>query len=326
MRSVNDKIADILACPRCKTSIRPKGDSLACDVCGIPYEMLLDKPTLIMQDSPVKAWFDPHASRVGGHGVKGKLVSLWRSLMPSERVWTRKSQALVRQVLEATHPDSPDSHVVLIGAGFEPVYKRLLSPYSTVIRVGLAHREDVDVVCDICDLPLAQSSVDLILSSSVLEHVYDPERAVDEMFKAIRPNGYVYAEIPFMRAYHMIPVDYQRYTISGIASLFGRHGFTEIESGICSGPFTGLALFLRDFCGGLFSFSKPLEMLVVLGLYLLLHPMKYLDRLCENSRWARINACNFYYLGKKNSTDGDSAASLTQRGYGEDVIQANLTG
>ena len=101
MRSVNDKIADILACPRCKTSIRPKGDSLACDVCGIPYEMLLDKPTLIMQDSPVKASFDPHASRVGGHGVKGKLVSLWRSLMPSERVWTRKSQALVRQVLEA---------------------------------------------------------------------------------------------------------------------------------------------------------------------------------------------------------------------------------
>ena len=101
------------------------------------------------------------------------------------------------------------------------------------------------MACDICNLPFVNDSADMILSSSVLEHVYDPECAVAEMHRVLKPGGYVYAEVPFMCAYHMKPIDYQRYTISGIERLFARHGFKLLDKGICSGPFTGLALFFR---------------------------------------------------------------------------------
>ena len=119
-------------------------------------------------------------------------------------------------------------NVVLVGAGFESVYRRMLQPYKQVIRMGLATRGEVDLLSDICDMPLASEEVDAIISSSVMEHVYDPERAASEMSRVLKPGGYVYAEIPFMRAYHMIPVDYQRYTITGIEELFKRHGFRMV--------------------------------------------------------------------------------------------------
>jgi SAM-dependent methyltransferase len=206
-------------------------------------------------------------------------------------------------MLEEKKPDSEDSVVVLVGAGFEPIYKQILNTYRDIIRVGLAQRGDVDLFCDVCELPIVDGSLDLIFSSSILEHVYDSERAVKEMFRVVKPGGYVYAEIPFMRAYHMIPIDYQRYTISGIEELFARHGFRTIEKGICSGPFTAAVLFFTDFCRSFFSFNKHLRKIFVGLLFIVLHPVKYLDRFFEDSKWAEVNACNFYYLGKKNSAN-----------------------
>lgn len=42
------------------------------------------------------------------------------------------------------------------------------------------------------DLPLLDASVDICLSSNVLEHVPDPERMADEMVRVTRPGGLVY--------------------------------------------------------------------------------------------------------------------------------------
>jgi SAM-dependent methyltransferase len=148
-------------------------------------------------------------------------------------------------------------------------------------------------------MPVSDASIDLVISSSVLEHVYDPEKAVAEMARTLKEDGYVYAEIPFMRAFHMAPIDYQRYTISGIEELFRRHGFELLSKGICSGPFTAWALFAKDFGSGLFSFNRYLRAGMALLLGIVFHPFKYLDRLCEKSKWAQVCACNFYYLGRK---------------------------
>jgi hypothetical protein len=122
---------------------------------------------------------------------------------------------------------------------------------------------------------------------------------VKEMFRVLKPSGSVYAEIPFMRSSHMRPVDYQRYTIYGIQELFSRHGFTLLDKGICSGPFTGLTLFIIDFFGSMFSFNSYLRGCMVLLLTILLQPTKYMDRFFENSSWAEVAACNFFYLGRK---------------------------
>jgi ubiquinone/menaquinone biosynthesis C-methylase UbiE len=202
-------------------------------------------------------------------------------------------------MLKEKNPDEADNAVVLVGAGRESVYKELLSSYQDIIRVGLSQRGNVDVFCDLCSLPMRNDQVDLIFSSSVLEHVHDPEQAIREMYRVIKPGGYVYAEIPFMRAFHLAPVDYQRYTLPGLEALFSRYGFSLIEKGICSGPFTAIVLHVIDFWRSALSFNRYIQIAGLLFLRLLLHPLKYLDRLCESSSWAEFTACNFYYLGCK---------------------------
>jgi SAM-dependent methyltransferase/uncharacterized protein YbaR (Trm112 family) len=298
---ITDKLAQILACPDCKSPIDLQPDGIICKECGSPYQVLSGVPVLIKKDSPVLEWYDPAKSTrpTQGNPLKRRLLALRRALLPSQRVWTRKSQQVMTRMLQDKNPDAPDCHIVLIGAGDDPVYTRLLQPYRDIIRCGLSHRGKTTLACDVCDLPFVHEQADLIFSSSVLEHVYDVAQAVSEMHRVLRPGGYVYAEIPFLRAYHMIPHDYQRYTISGIEALFRRHGFETLDVGICSGPFTALVLFLTDFARSMLSFSRPIQMAAYTALSLLLHPMKYLDRWVENAEWAEINACNFYYLGMK---------------------------
>jgi len=296
----NKKLAKVVCCPDCKQqALKTDQQAIKCDACGQSYAMLLDTPILIKQDSPVLEWYKPTLDSSSSGGVWGILMNFYWRLRPEVRVWTKRSQEALQKLIQEVNPDVDDAYVVLIGTGFESVYKRILKPYRDIIRIGLASRGDVDLFCDVCDIPLFTQSLDLILSSSVLEHVYDPERAVQEMFRALKPGGHVYAEIPFMRAFHMIPVDYQRYTISGIEELFKRHGFKMVDKGICSGPFTASVLFFIDFFSSLFSFNKYIKAGVTLILSIVFHPIKYLDRFAENAAWAEINACNFYYIGKK---------------------------
>jgi len=147
-------------------------------------------------------------------------------------------------------------------------------------------------------LPLRSNSVDLFFSSSVIEHLPDPERAVSELFRTIKPGGLIYAEIPFIGAYHMAPNDYQRYTISGIESLFNRHGFEMNEKGICSGPINALLLLVQHAIVEAMPFG-PIQYILRLILTWVLHPFKYLDYVFNRFKWGEFLACNFYYLGRK---------------------------
>lgn len=295
-------IEELIACPNCKLpKLTQDKHKIKCDRCSELYDIIVDTPVLIKDDSPVHAWYRPRVKPKLDtfRGIKKYIYKFYKWLYPEERIWTKKSQKAVSEILAKNNTNESQNNVVLIGAGLESVYRQELKKYRDIIRIGLANRSEVDLLCDICDIPLKDESLDLLLSSSVLEHVYNPELAVKEMYRVVKPGGYVYAEIPFLRAFHMIPVDYQRYTISGIEELFKRHGFKLITKGICSGPFTGLALYLRDFISSLFSFNKYIKMTIELVLSLFLHPIKYIDRLFENTNWATINACNYYYIGRK---------------------------
>ncbi len=187
--------------------------------------------------------------------------------------------------------------VVNIGTGPERALGQAFAG-RPVVKVGFPTLGSVDIYGDALRLPVKTESVDLMVSSSVIEHLSDPERAVAEQFRVVKGGGRVYAEIPFIRGFHMIPADYQRYTFSGIQRLFERAGFETIDAGVCSGPFTALALFIQDCLVNLPQWSR-LPSLAQALVRRLLHPIKYLDRLVEGRQWARVCACNLYYVGLK---------------------------
>jgi SAM-dependent methyltransferase len=185
-----------------------------------------------------------------------------------------------------------------MGSGSESFYKKIFKKFPGIIRVGIPHNGKVNVYGDAMSLPLKNDSVDLFISSSVIEHLPNPEKSVSELFRTIKPGGSVYVEIPFLAAYHMAPHDYQRYTISGIESLFSRHGFKMLDKGVCSGPINAIILIFQHAIIESITWG-PLQYFLRLILTYFLHPFKYLDFIIGQSRWSKYLACNFFYSGRK---------------------------
>ena len=52
------------------------------------------------------------------------------------------------------------------------------------------------VKADICDLPFEENSFDVILCNHVLEHIPNDTKAMQELFRVLRPNGWGIFQIP----------------------------------------------------------------------------------------------------------------------------------
>jgi SAM-dependent methyltransferase len=76
-----------------------------------------------------------------------------------------------------------------------------------------------DIVGDIQDLPLDDNSVDAFICIAILEHVEEPQKAVREMYRVLKPGGYCFIYIPFLYYYHPMQgyyKDFYRFTYDGV--------------------------------------------------------------------------------------------------------------
>jgi SAM-dependent methyltransferase len=53
-----------------------------------------------------------------------------------------------------------------------------------------------DIKADICDLPFKDNSYDVILCNHVLEHIPDDTKAMQELYRVMKPGGYGIFQIP----------------------------------------------------------------------------------------------------------------------------------
>ena len=144
---------------------------------------------------------------------------------PEARVWSKRSVEVIEQALTETAQTIQDHVVVNLGAAIEGVFGDALRRHPGVLRIGLPHLGSVDAVGDILDLPVRDETVDLFLSSSVLEHVSDPERGVQEMARVVRPAGLVYG-----RSLSSEHSTWLRSTISGTRSVASRSSLPATAS------------------------------------------------------------------------------------------------
>ncbi len=87
------------------------------------------------------------------------------------------------------------------------------------------------VVGDAHHLPFADATMDGVLMVSVLEHLYDPIRAVDEVYRVLKPGGIFFSYAPFYHPYHASPHDYFRFTREGYGYLLRHFSDTQFVSG-----------------------------------------------------------------------------------------------
>lgn len=122
------------------------------------------------------------------------------------------------------------SHGVLldVGCGNKP-YKSCFEPFVDT-HIGLEYSPEsvyrgcaADFFGNAMQIPLADNSVDTVLCTEVLEHLPNPEKAIAEFARILRPSGIVITTAPFFYPIHDA-WDFFRYTPDGIANLMRQHG------------------------------------------------------------------------------------------------------
>jgi SAM-dependent methyltransferase len=138
------------------------------------------------------------------------------------------------------------------GCGALP-YRALFAAYSgQYLGADLPQNAQADIFLDACgNLPLADATMDVVVSSQVLEHVLDVERYLAESHRVLRDDGLLLLSTHGTWIYHPHPTDVRRWTGWGLRFDIERCGFTVAESLPCMGPL---------------AYSTQLQLLLVKGL------------------------------------------------------------
>ena len=89
-----------------------------------------------------------------------------------------------------------------------------------------------DIVGDIHALPFADNSIEAILCLDILEHIEDPKKAASEMYRVLKPGGYILVKTPFLFYFHAhnnYYKDYWRFTHQALELLFKYFSVCEIS-------------------------------------------------------------------------------------------------
>jgi len=108
------------------------------------------------------------------------------------------------------------------------------------ITVDINKTYNPDVVADICNLNMFKNeSIEGVICVAILEHVYNPFKAVSELYRVLKFKGKMFIYVPWIFKYHAPYTgefkDYYRFSKDGIRYLF--KDFFRIE--IC--PVRGYA-------------------------------------------------------------------------------------
>jgi len=96
-----------------------------------------------------------------------------------------------------------------------------------------------DFIGSVENLPVKDNCFDLVVCTQVLEHVRNPQQAVDEIYRVLKPGGIVILTTNFHYGLHGAPHDYFRFSRYALDHLFQQSGF-EISENISRGGYLGL--------------------------------------------------------------------------------------
>ena len=85
---------------------------------------------------------------------------------------------------------------VLHFAPEQAFYKRFRDMHGLDYTTTDLNSPLADVKADICDLPFADDSFDIILCNHVLEHIPDDRKAMKELYRVMKPGGWGIFQVP----------------------------------------------------------------------------------------------------------------------------------
>ncbi|MCX6555331.1 MAG: class I SAM-dependent methyltransferase [Candidatus Aminicenantes bacterium] len=134
---------------------------------------------------------------------------------------------------------------------------RFVEHYVGVDHAGSSHDHSaIDRTGTAYALPAADGEFDCVLCTSVLEHLEEPETALREALRVLKPGGTAVFTAPQTWHLHEEPRDFFRFTRYGIDHIFAKAGFEVLEIKALSGFFVTFGsefnYYLNSFKWGIF--------------------------------------------------------------------------
>lgn len=313
---IPERIAAILACPKCrsKTNI---DDKVVCPKCGSSYRIEKDVPIMYLMNNRkgiekeiLKAKSTHNLTNFSQTISKEKNFLL--SSQYNNQNEMRTLPSFIYKLGKKLYPPAPalnwvipkkrkplvnrfrDGLILNVGSGDSLVQEN-------VINFDLDCLPGVNVVGNGEHLPFLDGTFDLVINQAVLEHVKRPKRIVKEMYRVLRRGGYIYVECPFLQEYHAYPLDFQRYTLTGLENLLS--DFQKIESGVCAGPSATFGRIFREYLAS-FSDNPFIHQFLKILAGWIIFPIRYLDLYLNKKKYAHVIAMGLYYIGEKVGKGG----------------------
>jgi SAM-dependent methyltransferase len=156
------------------------------------------------------------------------------------------SRVYARQFAEraAARATGPDFRVLDAGAGSMPYRDAFAGVTYETADVGATEGKDYSHItyrCDVVDIPVEDGRFDLVWCSQVLEHVREPERALREFHRILKPGGEAWLTAPFYYVEHEKPWDFYRFTQFAWQHFAETIGFEVVEIERMEGYYATLA-------------------------------------------------------------------------------------
>ena len=125
-----------------------------------------------------------------------------------------------------------DDEVLDIGKAMRDKHKKIVCKNLETLDVN-DFGDYPDIICDICsDVTGLENKYDKIICIAILEHVYDPFKAVANLKKLLKENGVIYGMVPYLYHYHAPQdlkfQDYFRFSKDALAYLFKDFSYVEL--------------------------------------------------------------------------------------------------
>ena len=205
---------------------------------------------------------------------------------------SRKSRNRVLDFLSEEQARSPDGFRLNVGSGDRRFDFK-------AFNLDLFFGEEIDIQGDLLNLPIKDEAIDTIVCTGVLEHVSDPLKAVDEIYKALKIGGRIFLETPFIQTIHAAPKDFSRWTPEGLKKLMCAFDVKRVD--VVAGPASALAWQFQETMAMLFSFNNAILHKIGLRIFgWLAIPISWLDMLLEKNPMAWHAASGYALVAVKN--------------------------
>lgn len=284
------KFAQMLHCIKCSGDLAEESGNFFCVSCGASYPIINEV-----------VYFTESEAGHPTEGIPDSIMVKVKNLFKRNNrlyyiltyIFGVSDAGISPKIFLLTHV-KPGQAAVNLGAGSQ-------RKYPDVLHVDYFAFPDVDIVADLNQLPFKNQSVDAVVCTSVLEHVADQKKVLDEICRVLKPGGACYLTTPFMYPYHSSPHDYARWTLPGLEDLASRSGLVVEDAGLRHGPTSALILMFVNWLAILFSFGNSMvfDALTILGMVVLAPLGHIFDFGLNRLKVSRNAASGYYYIGVK---------------------------